>query len=300
MFSGNESLEFTTAMQNDTMFSNSSTTPFANNPRCTWNLEIVEWIKLTIMLTGVIGNGLTFLVIIVNKSLHSVTFATICLIAVADFLYCFSAILWEVFIIGFMNIEHNFRNYVQCISFIWYKIITKFFGYLLDISYLVSVWLVATLSIFRYIIIAHPLKSKLILKKCVVVLTFVIVWLIAIVGTIWKNVIALNNSVSTIVLFMEIYSVPLIIIIIFHTLKLVSMKRNQFGNIDKHRAATHKETIKPRVPNSEVEIIPTLILRPPSRVHWPLWNTRVTDDMGCVPNVVTTIFFPFHEFDLPN
>ena len=45
---------------------------------------------------------------------------------------------------------------------------------------------------------------------------------------------------------------------------------------------------------------PFVILRTPSRVGWPLWNNRFTDDIGCVSNVLMTIPFPFNEWNLPN
>lgn len=220
---------------NFSLMSNSSTTETSYIPDCTWNLEIIEWIKMAFMLIGIIGNGLTFIVIIINKSLHNVTFSTIGLLAFADFLYCFSAILWELFMVAYMETENNFRRYLQCVNDAFYTFLTMFIGKLLSVSYLASTLLVTTLSVFRYIVLVHPLKSKLILNKCIVLIIFVVVWILAVLNVIWKSssVHDLNSTISNIVDFQLTYTIPLAVVIIFHTLKLLSLKRNQFRNTEK-------------------------------------------------------------------
>lgn len=54
----------------------------------------------------------------------------------------------------------------------------------------------------------------------------------------------------------------------------------------------------PRDPNGEVKIIPSFILRMPSRVGWPLWNVLSIDDIGYVHDVVTTIKNETHRIRL--
>ena len=66
------------------------------------------------------------------------------------------------------------------------------------------------------------------------------------------------------------------------------------------KVAVYKEAISPVIPNGEVKIITTNIIRTQSLVGSQLANILFTDGIGYVPCVVTTILFPFHECDLPN
>lgn len=63
--------------------------------------------------------------------------------------------------------------------------------------------------------------------------------------------------------------------------------------------AAFKEAIEPRVLGAEVEVIPSLVWYTLSRIGWPLWYIRFTDNNGYARNVVRTTR-TFSDCDLLN
>lgn len=70
---------------------------------CYWTLPVMEWVKIVLLTLGFIGNGLAFLVIVLNKTLHSHSFAIIGAIALSDCIYCLGGVLWGFLVYGYMD-----------------------------------------------------------------------------------------------------------------------------------------------------------------------------------------------------
>lgn len=206
-----------------------SYTPVAE---CHWSLSLFEWTKTIMLFVGGVANALTVFVIVANKAFHNVTYVTIAHIAFADFLYCMCSFAWMVFLIGYLDTERAFRTYVVCVNNTLYDFLTGVLVITMNSSYLVSAWSVATLSVFRYIIIVHPFKSSEILRKHLIVIIFVVVWSTALSFEVSKH--TRKSKILKIISDLGLsYTLPCIILIIFHTLKIINLRRNQFRKCDK-------------------------------------------------------------------
>lgn len=200
---------------------------------CNWNLPTLEWIKLIVIFLGGVINALTVIVIIGNKSLHNVTYATIAQIAFADCMYCFSAVVWLLVIVSNVDLGKDFHTYVQCVDDVSYYFVRYILSNVMGSAYFISGFSVASLSIFRYIIIVHPFKSQQLLKRHVIAITFVSLWIIGVLFETWKTYNINSNGAIRIVSECGIsYALPSIVMIVFHTLKIINLKQNQFRKDD--------------------------------------------------------------------
>jgi hypothetical protein len=177
---------------------------------------------------GFLGNGFTFFIIVLKKDLHSKTFAVISVIALSDCLYCMGGIVWGLFYNAYININ-DFRNYKECVNEKFYNFINIYLSGLMTIAYLASGFFIAVLSILRYIIICHPLKSNIILTKRRVALTIGAVYAVAITIGILKNQetnlgLKINKTIDLLIS----YLLPLGVMVVFHALKLKQLKRSTF------------------------------------------------------------------------
>lgn len=195
---------------------------------CNWFLPWVEWLKIFLLAFGFLGNGMTVSVILFKKDLHQKTFATICLIALSDCLYCLTALLWGFFYYAYMD-PHNYRALENCVSEFFDKYLKSSLVLLASTAYTTSGFYIAVLSVFRYIIIAYPLKSNIILTKRTVFVTFFTVFLISLGYGIFKTLkINLSSRYVKPIDLLVSYLIPLTVMAVFHTLKLLTLKRNTF------------------------------------------------------------------------
>ena len=195
---------------------------------CKWYLPALEWLKIAMLTFGFLGNGATAFIIIIKKDLHSKTYATICAIALSDFLYCLGGVLWGVFYYAYMD-PHDFRVLQNCVSEFVDKYMKIFIKYVMTSAYVSSGFLIAVLSIFRYIIIVHPLKANMILTKRAVVLTFAFVYFVAIgYAVLLYTKVIKNTKISRPIDTVLSYLIPLNVMVVFHTLKLSKIKSSGF------------------------------------------------------------------------
>lgn len=195
---------------------------------CNWFLPWVEWLKIFLLTFGFLGNGMTVVIILVKKDLHQKTFATISLIALSDCLYCLCAILWGLFYYAYMD-PHDYWALESCVSEFFDKYLKSALSLLGSTAYATSGFYIAVLSVFRYIIIAYPLKANIILTKRIVFATFFTVFLISIGYGFFKTLkINLSNKILKSLDLLVSYLIPLTVMVVFHTLKLLTLKRNTF------------------------------------------------------------------------
>ncbi|XP_056006882.1 C-C chemokine receptor type 5-like [Ostrea edulis] len=193
---------------------------------CTWNLPAIEWFKVAMSTFGFLGNGFTFLVIVLKKALHSKTFAVISAIALSDCLYCLSMILWAFFYYAYMD-ANDYRTIRECIRL--FKYIKTYLSVIMSAAYIASGFFLAVLSVVRYIIISYPLKSNILLTRRRVILTIVAVYVISLGIGVFKTLkINLEGKVTKPLDLIVSYLVPLSVMVAFHTLKLRTLKRNTF------------------------------------------------------------------------
>ena len=200
---------------------------------CQWQLPALEWLKVVMLTFGFFGNGATTFIIIVKKDLHNITFATICAIALSDFFYCFCGVLWGFFYYAYMD-PNDFRVLQACVSEFFNKYLKTFLAFMITSAYTSCGLFIAVLSILRYIIIVHPFRSHTILTKKVIIVTFVSVYGVSIVYAILQSTKVIENSkISRPIDTVLSYLIPLIVMIVFHTLKLSKLKKSKFQNTRK-------------------------------------------------------------------
>ncbi|XP_048753941.2 galanin receptor type 2-like [Ostrea edulis] len=226
--------------ENVTSFSN-TTMPFPNVSNsvlqkttskdsivCTWNLPAIEWLKVAMTTFGFLGNGFTFFIIVVKKELHNKTFAVIAVIALSDCLYCMGAIVWGLSYNAYINTK-DYRNYEECVNKVFYDFINIYLSGLMSAAYIASGFFIAVLSVVRYIIISYPLKSNILLTRRRVILTISAVYIVSLgIGVLKNQETNLGGKVNKPLDLIVSYLVPLSVMVVFHTLKLRTLKRNTF------------------------------------------------------------------------
>uniref|UniRef100_K1PHH3 Galanin receptor type 2 n=1 Tax=Magallana gigas TaxID=29159 RepID=K1PHH3_MAGGI len=129
---------------------------------------------------------------------------------------------------------HNFRTLENCVSDVFDKYLKSSLSLLASTAYATSGFYIAVLSVFRYIIIAYPLKANMILTKRTVFVTFFTVFLISLGYGIFKTLkINLSSKLVKPIDLLVSYLIPLTVMAVFHTLKLLTLKRNKFRSTKK-------------------------------------------------------------------
>lgn len=203
---------------------NQTYTTEAPTQTCTWHLPPFEWVKLITLFIGVFGNVLTVAAIATNKKLHTITFAIICAIAVADCLYCAAGVLWSTLMFAYLDFS-NYRTYAKCISDFMYDLMNTEVSVVFSASYIASALSISLLSVVRFIIISLPLKANSLLRKRYIVVILVLIWLVSFGVGIFKIHSRYDSSLVDIFLS---YLLPLLTITIFHGIKIFALKRSEF------------------------------------------------------------------------
>ncbi|XP_048753940.2 C-C chemokine receptor type 5-like [Ostrea edulis] len=195
---------------------------------CTWNPPAIEWFKIAMTTFGFLGNGFTFFIIVLKKELHSKTFAVIAVIALSDCLYCMGTVVWGLSYNAYIN-KKDYRNYKVCVDKVLYDFINIYLSGLMSAAYIASGFFIAVLSVVRYIIISYPLKSNILLTRRRVTLTISAVFIVSLgIGVLKNQETNLGAKVNKPLEFLISYLSPLSVMVIFHTLKLTTLKRNTF------------------------------------------------------------------------
>ncbi|XP_062608394.1 galanin receptor 2b-like [Saccostrea cucullata] len=191
---------------------------------CKWHLPLMEWLKVAMLTFGFIGNGLTLFIITLKKDLHNKTFAVIACLAFSDCIYCLGGLLWGLMYYAYMD-PTNYRNLQNCTGEFLYQYIKKVIIVLMSSTYLASGFLIAVLSVFRYIIISYPLKANILLTKGIVIMTIGVVFIASFIFGVLKSFVLSEKIERTVDVFVS-YLAPLSIMVIFHALKIINLKRN--------------------------------------------------------------------------
>nr|XP_034320883.1 apelin receptor A [Crassostrea gigas] len=212
-------------------FGNSSPAKHDGNTTslCTWYLPPFEWLKLVTLFAGVAGNGLTVVAIATDRKLHTKTYATIAAIAVADCVYCTMAVLWSTLLFAYLDYS-NYRQYRKCINDFLFLLMNTVVAVLFSASYLASSLSISLLSIVRFVILSLPLKANTILRKSSLVFIIILIWFFSIALAVCKNIPLQSISRKNINLVDVFFTfiVPLLTIIIFHGMKIFTLKQSEY------------------------------------------------------------------------
>jgi hypothetical protein len=193
---------------------------------CEWYLPAIEWVKIVMTMFGFLGNGFTFFIIVKKKDLHNKTFAVIAAIAISDCIYCFGMILWAFFYYPYMSTD-DFRNKFACVRV--FQQIKVVLSPTMSAAYMASGFFIAVLSVFRYIILSFPLKANILLTRGRALLTMAAVCTVSVGMAIFKSLNTnIGDKINKPLDFLVSYLLPLIVMVVFHTLKLMHLKRNTF------------------------------------------------------------------------
>lgn len=193
---------------------------------CYWNFFVMEWVKIVFFILGFIGNGLVFLVIVLNKILYCYLFVIIGVIVFLDCIYCLGGVLWGFFVYGYMDLL-NYCNLFNCFGDffnIYVKIVM--FG-MMFVVYIVFGFFIVMLLVFCYIIVCCNVRLKRIFRKKLVVFIIIFVVVFFIIFVVLKIIyLGRFNKVFDIIIF---YFFLFVIMIVFFVLKIIKMmKRRDF------------------------------------------------------------------------
>ena len=169
---------------------------------------------------GSLGNMAVVIIVAAYKKLHTKTFFLIGSIAFADSIYTIVNSLISVQSI--MKPPHGCR---WCsFSFNWKRSVSYHLVPVRDSFYTTSCLLLSLLAVCRFIILLYPFQQERILKKWTMVFLVVLMYIIPI-PTQFITPPQTKNIVHLIIQ----YPMNALIIIIFHTLKLIKLRRMPFA-----------------------------------------------------------------------
>lgn len=212
-------------------FGNSSPVKHDGNTasHCTWYLPPFEWLKLVTLFVGMAGNGLTVVAIATDRKLHTKTYATIAAIAVADCMYCTMAVLWSTLMLAYLDYS-NYRQYRKCINDFLFLLMNTVVSVLFSASYIASSLSISLLSIVRFVILSLPLKSNTILRKSSLVFIIILIWFLSIALAVCKIIplqFIYREHINLVDVFVT-FIVPLLTIIIFHGMKIFTLRQSAY------------------------------------------------------------------------
>lgn len=212
-------------------FGNSSPVKHDGNTAslCTWYLPPFEWLKLVTLFAGMAGNGLTVVAIATDRKLHTKTYATIAAIAVADCMYCTMTVLWSTLMLAYLDYS-NYRQYRKCINDFLFLLMNTVVSVLFSASYIASSLSISLLSIVRFVILSLPLKANTILRKSSLVFILILIWFLSIALAVCKIIplqFIYREHINLVDVFVT-FIVPLLTIIIFHGMKIFTLRQSAY------------------------------------------------------------------------
>lgn len=196
---------------------------------CTWYLPPFEWLKLVTLFAGMAGNGLTVVAIATDRKLHTKTYAIIAAIAVADCMYCTMAVLWSTLMLAYIDYS-NYRQYRKCINDFLFLLMNTVVSALFSASYIASSLSISLLSVVRFVILSLPLKANTILRKSSLVFIIILIWFLSIALAVCKIIplqFISRENINLVDVFVT-FIVPLLTIIIFHGMKIFTLRQSEY------------------------------------------------------------------------
>lgn len=181
------------------------------------------------LFVGMAGNGLTVVAIATDRKLHTKTYATIAAIAVADCMYCTMAVLWSTLMLAYLDYS-NYRQYRKCINDFLFLLMNTVVSVLFSASYIASSLSISLLSIVRFVILSLPLKSNTILRKSSLVFIIILIWFLSIALAVCKIIplqFIYREHINLVDVFVT-FIVPLLTIIIFHGMKIFTLRQSAY------------------------------------------------------------------------
>ncbi|XP_062569914.1 melanocortin receptor 5-like [Saccostrea cucullata] len=173
-----------------------------------------------ILITGVIGNSFTIMLVIVKRNLHTPTYTAIACLGIADLLASCSRFVLHL---------NQYFDFLNSMEITVYGIITLFFLHAANFHVVLFAYL-------RCKLISSPLHSIGITCRKVLKISIVI-WIAGGVvtsayGTIMileiKSIVSLEDSLLTEIIFWSYtYFLPLFLIVYFHVRKIRTMKQHK-------------------------------------------------------------------------
>ncbi|XP_063425874.1 C-C chemokine receptor type 8-like isoform X2 [Mytilus trossulus] len=185
---------------------------FCTTPYCIPNAIIISLISIS----GIVMNLVVIVIVKIDKRLHQPTFVAIACLALPDFTFLFSRYIRYI-IDGYIWMNISKSDYRKI------KITLDFIGLVAAGS---SVFHVVFMSVLRYFIIVHPLKSRSILTSKKVMLISLPLWIVAVGnGSFYMYAVIFNlddrklafYTNLAVTIFMTAF--PIVTISILHTFK---------------------------------------------------------------------------------
>lgn len=170
-----------------------------------------------IAVCGIAANGIVLTIVAQNSRLHRPTFTAIAALALADFLF-----------LAFRYTRHilqgYFRNIITSEAMKVIKFVCDLGGLTAGGSSIIHVIL---LSLLRYYIVVHPLKSHIVVTNRKILLVSLAVWVFsAFNGWFYLYAVLINrkndlqmSKITNVTVTLVMSIAPLIIIVFFHVLK---------------------------------------------------------------------------------
>lgn len=171
---------------------------------------------------GILSNGITLVVVGKEKRLHTVTYVSISCLALADFVYVSSRVPRDNLQFWYRQRDEFNLNFVRVCD-------------LLSLSGACSSILhVILLSLLRYVLLVHPLKSHVWLTVTKVKLISFMTWVLSIaIASFYLYAVVINGRINvqlakvtnlTVTVVMSV--LPIVLIVTLHTLKARTLLRS--------------------------------------------------------------------------
>ncbi|XP_062584023.1 somatostatin receptor type 5-like [Saccostrea cucullata] len=190
-------------------------------------------LTIIIGLLGFIGNIVTILKILCDKQFHTPTFIPIGCLALPDTLNIMIIFVRKFSnLVNYVQFQHDYKENI-------FEFLTYFF--LTETFYSCSTGHILFLTLIRYLLIVHPLQSKMRLTVSIVMTCSVMIWIysslltafiLIMITTIYKDPIDRSKMVITTLNFVSILRSLLAFcaIIIIHIKKVKALKMSSVTN----------------------------------------------------------------------
>ena len=185
------------------------------------------YILRTILFTiGCVSNTVFIVVFWRRKELRSLTFLIISSLAFADFTYNFSSMLFSLSVGAIMN-QKTMKIPESCPALFRKEAWNMILSVILNSSYICSSWHIILLSVFRYIILVHPLWARANLSHKHVFISAAVVWFLGVALEAVRHIRDIPHYASF--NFVVVYPLTAIVTTLIHILKIWKLRKRTIG-----------------------------------------------------------------------
>ena len=188
------------------------------------------YILRTILFTiGCVSNTVFIVVFWRRKELRTLTFLIISSLAFVDCIFNISSMLFGLSVGGFIN-HKTMKIPEYCPALFRSKAWSDILNTVQSSSYICSSWHIILLSVFRYIILVHPLSAQVRLSRRHVFISVATVWLLSVAFELVRHILPEgNNPLYESVNFVAVYPLTVTVTIFIHLLKIWKLRKQSFG-----------------------------------------------------------------------